>query len=217
MSSVELVYQRFSADNGCLLSRERTRRETAAIHSNRKSRGMLKCSWELRKVMTCIIIRFWYYKCPFSSRFSTQQHTAMHINSLTAAVFPVQTDQESVLGEGGDLRGVPPHPHNHTVQNPFLLLKKKKGRRCFSLRHRCPEWLQMTGLYSFHCEPIIAVMLISLFNYPAGSHGKAVIKRKSAKMNRVRVPRLNTVTSALWDNTWELDSIFYMAAHEPEL
>lgn len=44
----------------------------------------------------------------------------------------------------------------------------------------------MTRLYSFHCEPIIAVMLISLFNYTTGSHGKAVIKRKAAKMNGVK-------------------------------
>lgn len=48
----------------------------------------------------------------------------------------------------------------------------------FSLRHRDPQWLLVTGSYSFHCEPIIAAMLISLFNYSAGSHGRAVIKRK---------------------------------------
>lgn len=42
----------------------------------------------------------------------------------------------------------------------------------------------MTGLYSFHCEPIIAVMLISLFNYSAGSHGRAVIKRKICQSER---------------------------------
>lgn len=48
-------------------------------------------------------------------------------------------------------------------------------------------------------------MLISLFNYPAGSHGRAVIKRKFAKMNGVRVLQLDTVMSALWDteNTCE--------------
>lgn len=42
-------------------------------------------------------------------------------------------------------------------------------------------------------------MLISLFNYPPGSHGRAVIKRKAAKMNGVRVSQLDTVTSALWE------------------
>lgn len=81
-----------------------------------------------------------------------------------------------------------------------------EDEKLFSPRHRRPQWLQMTRLYSFHCEPIIAVMLIFLFNYPAGSHGKAVIKRKSAKMNGVRVSQLlDAVTSASWafQNTCE--------------
>lgn len=53
-------------------------------------------------------------------------------------------------------------------------------------------------------------MLISLFNYPTGSHGRVVIKRKAAKMNGVRVSQLNTVTSALWEieNTCEFQRGF---------
>lgn len=83
--------------------------------------------------------------------------------------------------------------------------RRNRKEKLFSPRHRRPQWLQMTRLYSFHCEPIIAVMLISLFNYPPGSHGRAVIKRKAAKMNGVRVSQLDTVTSALWEieNTCE--------------
>lgn len=202
MSRVEKVYQRFSADNCCLLSLERTRRGDGC---NPERRKMLQWFWELRKVTTCvkILLVLTLELSIFIMCFYTAKVCGA-CNSLTAAVFfPVHTDQGSVL-EGIPHTPTPLHPH--TVQNPLLLLEKKMGRSCFSLRHRCPEWLQLTGLYSFHCEPIIAVMLISLFNYSAGSHGRAIIKRKSAKMNRVRVPRLNTVTSALWENTWELDS-----------
>lgn len=65
-------------------------------------------------------------------------------------------------------------------------------------------------------------MLISLFNYPAGSHGRAVIKRKAAKMNGVRVSQLNTVTSALWEieNTckfWEDLSGIHILSERPVL
>lgn len=93
-----------------------------------------------------------------------------------------------------------------SATHPPLPSQRNRKEKLFSPRHRRPQWLQMTRLYSFHCEPIIAVMLISLFNYPPGSHGRAVIKRKAAKMNGViRVSQLNTVTSALWEieNTCE--------------
>lgn len=53
-----------------------------------------------------------------------------------------------------------------------------RNKSVFSPRHRHPQWLPLTVLYSFHCEPIIAVMLIFLFNYSAGSQGRTVIKRK---------------------------------------
>lgn len=100
--------------------------------------------------------------------------------------------------------------------------QRSSKEKLFSPRHRRPQWLQMTRLYSFHCEPIIAVMLISLFNYPAGSHGRAVIKRKAGKMNGVRVSQLNTVTSALWeiDNTcefWEDSSGIHISSERPLL
>lgn len=69
------------------------------------------------------------------------------------------------------------------LHRPLIPLRNKR-RNVFSPRHRHPQWLQMTRLYSFHCEPIIAVMLISLFNYSAGSHGRAVIKRKICQSER---------------------------------
>lgn len=65
-----------------------------------------------------------------------------------------------------------------------LIPPRNKKENVFSPRHRHPQWLPMTGLYSFHCEPIIAVMLISLFNYSAGSHGRAVIKWKICQSER---------------------------------
>lgn len=172
--------------------------ETAAIRSKGKSRKMLQWFWELRKDTTRIKILLVlilelsiFIMCVYTAT------VCGACNSLTAAVSCTHWSGISAWGD-------PPHPH---CPKPTSLAGKKNGKKLFfSLRHRCPEWLQLTGLYSFHCEPIIAVMLISLFNYPAGSHGRAIIKRKSAKMNRVRVPRLNTVTSALWEYTWELDS-----------
>lgn len=103
-------------------------------------------------------------------------------------------------------RGSSQRAHLHPYNAYSLPLQRKA--ELFPPRHRLPQWLQMTRLYSFHCEPIIAVMLISLFNYSTGSHGRAVIKRKASKTNGVRVAQLNTVLSAIWkiENTctfWE--------------
>lgn len=108
--------------------------------------------------------------------------------------------------------------HLH-LYNVYSLPLKRKAE-LFSPRHRLPQWLQMTRLYSFHCEPIIAVMLISLFNYSTGSHGRAVIKRKASKMNGVRVAQLNTVTSALWKikntcNFWKDISGIHILSERP--
>lgn len=49
----------------------------------------------------------------------------MHINSLTAAIFPAHTDQESVL------EGIP-HTPTSTLSKPIPLAEKKKKNLFFS-------------------------------------------------------------------------------------